>query len=89
MIRQKVKLLKLTTADGHFDFTGRKIKVGYEFWIDVQSYQITHYRRPALGNEIQSALMVKAHDIEDLRTSIKIPVEVLSFTSEFEVDGES
>lgn len=79
MIKQKVILRKLKTDDGYFNFEGQS-KIGMEFWIEANTFRVSHYRR--IGSlEMFKALVVRAVD----ENQILVPAECLEFTTDFEI----
>jgi len=79
MIKQRVKLIKLKTDNGRFDFTNKGVPIGTEFYVDILSISVMNYRNKET-NEIFRSLSVKTAD-----EGIFVPVEVLEFSNEFEV----
>ena len=79
MIKQRVKLAKLKTDDGKFDFSQKNVPVGTTFWIDARSIGLMPYKRIDTGEFFQALV------VETAEEGIHIPVELLEFSSDFEV----
>ena len=80
MIQMKVKLVKLKTDDGRFDYSALgEENVGKEFWVLINSVSIQKLRERFTGNVFE-AIMVKS---EDAAGGKFVPVELLEFINEF------
>lgn len=79
MILQKCEVVKNETDDGNFKFP--QMAVGMELWIMPATMAVMRYRK-AGTRDIFSAVCVHAKDQNQ-----PIPVEVLKFTSEFQIEG--
>ena len=82
MILQKVRLAKLKTDDGHWDYSSDpEAKVGQEMWIRVNSFTVMSAKSRKTG-EIFKTLMVRLEDGQSLA-----PAVILEYLPEFRVEG--
>lgn len=81
MILQKCRVIKNETDDGRFKFP--QIAVGLELWVMPTTIAMLRYRRAGTVEEFK-ALCVHAKD-----QAKPIPVEILEFTSEFQIEGNA
>jgi len=79
MIKQRVKLAKLKTDDGKFDFSQKGVPVGTVFWVDARSIRLMPYKSLDTGEFFETVV------VETAEERIHIPVELLEFSSDFEV----
>jgi hypothetical protein len=79
MILQLCRVVKNKTDDGWFEFP--QVAIGMDVWIMPATISMMRYRR-AGTQEVFKALCVNAKDQQK-----PIPVEILEFTNQFEVEG--
>jgi len=79
MIKQKVKLAKLISDDGNFNFSSAK--VGMEVWVEPRTVKLGHYVRKGTRLEFDQ-LIVKIAEVDQW-----VPVSMLEWTNEFEISG--
>ena len=79
MILQLCRVIKNKTDDGRFEFP--KIAVGLELWVMPLTMAVLRFRRVGTAKEFK-ALCVRAKDQD-----APVPVEILEFTSQFQIEG--
>lgn len=78
-IQQKVKLLKLKTENGLWNYEDiQTIHIGLEFWVNCNSFQMRQARSRLNGQTFQT-LMVQTE------AETWLPAELLEYTNEFQV----
>jgi hypothetical protein len=78
MIQQLVRLAKLRTDDGHWNFENAQIKTGLTFWVDCNSFEMKSTLVKNTGERF-TTLMVKTEE------NTFLPAEILEYTSEFRI----
>jgi hypothetical protein len=76
-IVQKVRLAKLKTGDGNWDFSKSGVPVGTELYVQPATISVQKHYRVGVG-DIRTICMLDEN-------GIFVPVEVLEFLTEFEV----
>lgn len=79
MMQQMVKLARLKTEDGRWNFEKAPVKVGTPFWINCNSFKIQEYRTKEDENLILKTLMVETE------AGTLIPAELLEYVCEFRI----
>lgn len=80
MILQRVKLTKMSTADGNWVIPGPSTDIGQEFWVRANSITTMPIKHKDT-KEIFKCLVVRLEDGINY-----VPVELLEFTSDFRVE---
>jgi hypothetical protein len=84
LIQQKVKVARLRTEDGRWNFEQAQAARGVELWINCNTFHMRQAKSKETG-EVFSTLMVGIVPNNDAPGVMYLPAEILDYTNDFQV----